>query len=56
VIETAVYRYGYRLSVGRRALVLVALANVVTAGIAFASLEVVRDPDYGEVSPGFLAK
>jgi hypothetical protein len=53
-VELAVYRFGYRLNVDRRALWLIALANIITAAIAFASLDIVRDPIYGESSPGLL--
>jgi hypothetical protein len=52
--ELAVYRFGYRLNVDRRAVWLIALANIITAAIAFASLDIVRDPIYGESSPGLL--
>jgi hypothetical protein len=53
-VELAVYRFGYRLNVDRRALWLIALANIITAAIAFASLDIVREPIYGESSPGLL--
>lgn len=38
VIEIPVYRFGYRLKVGRREFLLIALANAITAGLACASL------------------
>jgi hypothetical protein len=53
-VELAVYRFGYRLNVDRRAVWLIALANIITAAIAFVSLDIVRDPIYGESSPGLL--
>jgi hypothetical protein len=55
-IELAVFRYGYRLTVDKRAAGLIALANVVTVGFALVSLDVVPDADYGEVSPGIVGK
>lgn len=55
--QLAVYRFGYRLNVDRRAVWLIALANIIAAAIAFAiaSLDIVRDPIYGESSPGLLS-
>ncbi|MGV1013790.1 MAG: hypothetical protein ACOYB4_02340, partial [Methyloceanibacter sp.] len=53
-IELAVFRFGYRLKIDRRAFWLIALANLITAGLAFASLDIVRDPIHGNVSPGLL--
>jgi hypothetical protein len=55
-LELVVYRYGYKLPVGRRAVALIALANANTVGIALVSLDFIRDPLYGEVSPGLLTK
>ncbi len=55
-IELAVFRYGYRLTIDKRAAGLIALANVVTVGLALVSLDIVPDDDYGEVSPGIVAK
>ena len=55
-LELAVFRFGYKLPIGKRAVGLIALANVITVGLAFASLDIVPDPDYGEVSPGVFAK
>jgi hypothetical protein len=53
-VEIAVFRFGYSLRVDRRAFWLIALANIITAGLALVSLEFVRDPSYGELSPGLL--
>lgn len=53
-VEIAVFRFGYGLEVDRRAFWLIAFANIMTAGIAFTSLDIVRDPIYGRVSPGLL--
>ncbi len=53
-IELAVYRYGYKLLVDRRVVTLLLLANVITAGIAFISLDIIPDPIYGNVSPGMI--
>ncbi len=53
-VEIPVYRFGYGLKVGRRAFWLIALANILTVGLAFASLDLVKDPTYGNVSPGLL--
>ncbi len=53
-VELAVHRFGYRLNVDRRAFWLIAVANNITAAIAFISLDVVRDPIYGESSSGLL--
>lgn len=55
-IEIAVYRYGFKLAIERRALLLVAAANIVTVGLAFLSLDVIPDSDYGVLGPGVLAK
>jgi hypothetical protein len=55
-VELAVYKYGYRLKVDRRAFRLIAAANIITVAIAFISLEFVRDTDYGEVTPGLLPR
>lgn len=52
--QLAVYRFGYKLNVDRRSFWLIALANIITAAIAFASLDIVRDPIYGESSPGLI--
>jgi hypothetical protein len=55
-IELAVYKYGYRLKIDRRAFWLIAAANVITAAIAFVSLEFVQVPDYGYLTPGLLPR
>jgi hypothetical protein len=55
-IEIAVYRYGFKLRIDRRALLLIAAANVITAGLALLSLDVIPDSDYGVLGPGVLAK
>jgi len=55
-IELAVYKYGYRLKIDRRAFRLIAAANIITAAIALISLEFVRDSDYGEITPGLLPR
>ena len=54
ILAVVINRFGYRLNVDRRAVWLIALANIITAAIAFASLDIVRDPIYGESSPGLL--
>lgn len=45
-IELAVFRYGYRLDVDRRAAWLILAANAITAGLALASLQAVPHPHY----------
>ncbi|MGH6735241.1 MAG: hypothetical protein ACRECX_04075 [Methyloceanibacter sp.] len=55
-IELAVFRFGYGLGIGRRAFWLIALANVITVGLALVSLDIVPDDVYREVSPGIVAK
>ena len=55
-IELLVYRYGFKLAIDRRAVLLIALANVITAGLAMVSLDVVPTEDYGILGPGVLAK
>ena len=55
-IELAVYRYGFRLALDRRVVLLICLANVITVGLAFASLDVVPSADYGTLGPGLFAK
>ena len=55
-IELLVYRFGFKLAIDRRAVLLIALANVVTAGLAMVSLDVVPTEDYGTLGPGVLAK
>ena len=55
-IELAVYRYGFKLALDRRVVLLIALANVLTVGIAFASLDVIPTADYGTLGPGLFAK
>jgi hypothetical protein len=56
VIEIAVYRYGFKLPIDRRVLLLIMTANVITAGLALLSLDVIPDSDYGVLGPGVLAK
>ena len=56
VIELLVYRYGFKLAIDPRAVLLIALANVITAGLAMASLDVVPTDDYGTLGPGVLGK
>lgn len=53
-VELSVFRFGYRLEIDRRAFWLIAVANIVTAAVAFVSLEFVGDPIYGNVSPRLL--
>jgi hypothetical protein len=53
-IELAVYRYGFKLPVNRRVVWLLLLANIITAGIAFISLDIIPDPTYGRVSPSLF--
>ena len=55
-IELLVYRYGFKLAIDRRAVLLIALANIITAGLAMVSLDVVPTDDYGILGPGVLAK
>ena len=55
-IKLLVYRYGFKLAHDRRVVVLISLANVITVGLAFASLDVVPSADYGTLRPGLLAK
>ena len=55
-IELLVYRYGFKLAIDRRAVLLIALANVVTAGLVMVSLDVVPTEDYGTLGPGVLGK
>ncbi|MGH6864840.1 MAG: hypothetical protein ACREDO_01350 [Methyloceanibacter sp.] len=55
-IELLVYRFGYRLKIDARAFWLILLANAITVGLTLASLDLIADPHYGEVSPGLLAK
>ena len=55
-IELLVYRYGFKLAIDRRAVLLIALANIITAGLAMVSLDVVPTEDYGILGPGVLAK
>lgn len=53
-VELAVFRYGYRLKIDRRAFWLIACANFITAALALVSLEFVHDPVYGAIRPGLL--
>ena len=55
-IELLVYRYGFKLALDRRVVLLIALANVITVGLAFASLDFVPTADYGTLGPGLFAK
>ena len=41
--------------IDRRALLFIAAANLVTVGLAFLSLDLVPDEDYGVLGPGVLA-
>jgi hypothetical protein len=55
-IELLVYRYGFKLPIDRRAFLLIGAANAITVALAFVSLDVVPDSDYGPLGPGVLAK
>lgn len=55
-IELATYRFGFRLSVDKRAAGLILLANVFTVGLALVSLDGFPNEDYREVSPGIVGK
>ena len=55
-IELLVYRTGFKLAIDRRAVLLIALANVITVGLAMVSLDLVPTADYGTLGPGVFAK